>query len=71
MGQRDFGPVKNSAGGQRDLVPTASTLSPSRVYQFIGSPMSAPRADEAIGPATGRQVVLASLFAGDIGLKLA
>jgi hypothetical protein len=44
------------------LVPTASTLSPSLVYQFIGSPMSAPRADEAIGPATGRQVLLASLL---------
>jgi hypothetical protein len=67
----DFSPLKNSPGGQRDLVPTASTLSPALVHQFVGSPMSASRADEAIGPATGRQVLLASLFASEIGLKLA
>jgi hypothetical protein len=33
--------------------------------------MSASRADETIGPATAREVLLASLFTGEVGLKLA
>jgi len=63
--------VKNSPRGQRDLVPTASTLPASLVCQFLGSPMTASRADEAIGPSTGRQVLLASLLTGEVGLQLA
>ena len=70
MRQGNFSPVKNSPGGQRDLVSTGSTLPPSLVHQFIGSSMSASRTDEAIGPATGRQVLLASLVCGEVGLKL-
>ena len=70
MGQGDLSPVKNSSGGQRDLVPAASTLPPSLLHQFVGSLMSAPRADETIGPATGRQVLLAGLFTGEVGLNL-
>jgi len=70
MRQGNFSPVKNSPRGQRDLVPTGSTLPPSLVHQFIGSSMSASRTDEAIGPATGRQVLLASLVCGEVGLKL-
>ena len=69
MGQRDLGPVKNRPGGQRDLVPAAGALPPSLVHQFVGSPMSASRADEAIGPATGRQVLLAGLFSGEVGFE--
>jgi len=71
MGQGDLGPMKNSSGGQRDLVPAASTLPPSLVHQFVGSPMPASRTDETIGPATSRQVLLAGLFTGEVGLKLA
>ena len=63
--------MKHSSGGQRDLVPAGSTLSPPLVHQFVGSPLSASRADEAIGPATGRQVLLAGLFTDEVGLKLA
>jgi hypothetical protein len=70
MGQGDLSPVQNSSGSQRDLVPAASTLPSSLVHQFVGSPMPASRADETIGPATGRQVLLARLFAGEVGLKL-
>jgi hypothetical protein len=70
MRQGDFSPVKNSPGGQRDLVPTASTLAPSLVHQFVGSSMSVSRADEAIGPATGCQVLLASLLTGEVSLEL-
>jgi len=71
MGQGDLSPVKNRSSRQRDLVPAASTLPPSLVHQFVGSPMSASRADETIRPATGRQVLLACLFTGEVGLKLA
>jgi hypothetical protein len=71
MGQGNLGPVKNRSGGQRDLVPAARTLLPSLLRQFVGSLMSASRADEAIGPATGRQVLLAGVFTGEVGLKLA
>jgi hypothetical protein len=71
MGQGDLGPVKNSSGGQRDLVPAASTLPPSLVHQFVGSTMSASRTDETIRPATSRQILLAGLFTGEVGLKLA
>jgi hypothetical protein len=68
MGQGNLSPVKNCPRGQGDLVPTASTL-PPLVHQLVGSPVSALRADEAIGPATGRQILLAGLFTGEVGLK--
>ncbi len=71
MGQRDLSPVKNSPGCQRDLVPAAGTLPPSLIHQFVGSPMSASRADEAIGPATGRQVLLAGFFSGEVSFETA
>jgi len=71
MRQGNLSPVKNSPRSQRDLVPAASALPASLVCQFVGSPMTASRADEAIGPSTGRQVLLASLLTGEVGLKLA
>jgi len=52
-------------------MPTASTLLPSLIHQFVGSPMSASRADEAIGPPTGRQVLFAGFFTAEVGLELA
>jgi len=70
MGKGNLSPVKNSSGGQRDLVPTASTLPPSLLHQCVGSLMPASRADEAIRPATGHQVLLAGLFIGEVGLEL-
>jgi hypothetical protein len=71
MGKGNFSPVKNSSGRQRDLVSAASTLPPSPAHQFVALPMSAARANETIGPATGRQVLLARVFTGEVGLKLA
>ena len=70
MGQRDLGPVKNRPGGQRDLVTAASTLPPTLIHQFVRSPMSASGADEAIGPAAGREVPLAGFLGGEVALKL-
>ena len=70
MSHRDLGPVKNRPGGQRDLVTAASALVPSLIYKFVRSPMSASGADEAIGPAAGRQVVLAGVLGGKVALKL-
>jgi hypothetical protein len=48
----------------------ADTLPLSLIQQFVRSPMSAPRTIEAVGPATGRQVLLASFLGGEVALKL-
>src|SRR5246127_3979425 len=69
--QRDLGPVKNRSGCQRDLMTAAGTLPPSLLHQFVRSPMSASRADEAIGPATGPEVLLASPFRRELRLEFA
>jgi hypothetical protein len=70
MSQRDLGPVKNRPGGQRDLVTAADALPPSLIHQFVRSPMSASGAEEAIGPAAGRQIALAGFLSGELALKL-
>jgi hypothetical protein len=70
MSQRDPGPVKNSPGCQRGLLTASGALPPSLIHQFVRSPMSASGADEAIGPAAGRQVVLAGFLRGELVLKL-
>jgi hypothetical protein len=70
MSQRDPGPVKNSPGCQRGLLTASGALPPSLIHQFVRSPMSASGADEAIGPAAGRQVVLAGFLGGELDLKL-
>jgi hypothetical protein len=70
MGQRGLSPVKHCPGGQRDLMTAAGTLPPSLSHQFVRSPMSASGADEAIGPATAREVLLAGLLGGEVVLKL-
>lgn len=70
MSQRDPGSVKNRPGRQRDLVSAAGALPPSLIHQFVRSPMSALGADEAIGPAAGRQVFLAGFLGGELALKL-
>jgi len=68
--QRDLGPVKNRPGGQRDLVTATGALLSSLILQFVSTPMSASGANEAIGPAAGHQVVLASFLGGELALKL-
>ncbi len=70
MGQRDLGPMKNRPGRQRDLVTATGTLSPSLVHQFVRSPMSASGTNEAILPATGREVLLAGFLGCEVILKL-
>ena len=70
MGQWHLGPVKNRPGGQRDLVTADGTLMPSLVHQFVGATMSALRADETIGPAAGREVLLAGFLGGEVALEL-
>jgi hypothetical protein len=70
ISQRGLRSVKNCPGGQRDLVTTAGALTQSSLYQFVCSPTPASRADEALGPAAGREVPLASLFGGELTLKL-
>src|SRR5437762_8651283 len=71
VGQRGLRPVKNGPGGQRDLVTALDALLASLLHQLIGSPMPASRTDEAIRPPTSRQILLASLFRGEVRLKLA
>jgi len=46
------------------------TLLPSLIQQFVRSPMSATGTNEAVGPATGRQVLLAGFLGGEVALKL-
>lgn len=70
MSQRNLGSVKNRPGGQRDLVTAAGTLPPSLIHQFVRSPISAPGADEAIGPAANGEVLLAGFLGGEVALKL-
>ena len=43
VGQRNLGPVKNSPGCQRNLVPAFGALMASLVHQFIGSSVPASR----------------------------
>ena len=71
IGQRNPGPVKDRPGCQRDLMTTAGTLPPSLIHQFVHSPMFASGADEAFGPATGREVLLAGFLGGEVALKIA
>jgi hypothetical protein len=52
------------------LITAASTLPPSLRHQFVGSLMSASGADEAIGPAAGRKVLLTGLLGSEVALKL-
>jgi hypothetical protein len=70
VGQRNLSPVEHRSGGQRNLVPTACTLSPSHAGQFVGMSVSASRADETIGPTARSQILLASFFSSKVGLKL-
>src|SRR5665213_3923038 len=70
-GQRCFRVIENRASRYRSLVPATGTLPTPEFDQFIGAPISAPGAHEAVRPAAGRQVSLASLITGKLRLKLA
>ena len=70
MGQRDFGPVENRSGCQRDLVAATGTLPPTLIQQLISPPISAAGTEEALGPATGREVPFAGFLRGEVALKL-
>src|SRR5216684_401890 len=71
MGQRNLRPVKNGPRCQRNLVPTLGALVAPLVHQFVGSFVPASRANEPIWPTTSRQILLAGLLGGKVGLKLA
>src|SRR5271157_3995357 len=56
---------------QRNLVATTGTLPAPEVHQVIGASVPTARTHEAIRPAAGGQVLLASLFAGELRLEFA
>jgi len=64
------GPVKDCPGCQRNLVPAFGALVPPLVHQFIRSFVPASRTTEPIRPTARRQILLASLLCGEVGLKL-
>jgi hypothetical protein len=68
--QRNFCIVQNCSSSQRDLAPTSYTLLASSFYDRIGSLVTTASTHEAIWPTTGRQIILARLFAGELSLKL-
>jgi hypothetical protein len=71
IGQWNLRPVKNGPRCQRNLVPTLGALMAPLVHQFVGSFVPASRANEPIWPTTSRQILLAGLLGGKVGLKLA
>jgi hypothetical protein len=71
VGQWNFGPVKDRPGCQRNLVPAFGALVAPLVHQFIRFFVPASRTSKAIRPTARRQILLASLLCGEVGLKLA
>jgi hypothetical protein len=71
VGQWNLGAVKDRPGCQRNLVPTFGALVAPLFHQFIRSFVPASRASKAIRPTARRQILLASLLCGEVGLKLA
>ena len=70
VGQWNLRPVKDRPGCQRNLVPALGALVAPLVHQFIRSFVPASRTSEAIRPTARRQILLASLLRGEVGLKL-
>src|SRR5262249_59394358 len=54
--------VENCPSGQRNLVSALGTL-PTSIGDRIRPPMTAPRTEETLRPATGRQILLTRLLA--------
>src|SRR5882724_5257175 len=69
--QRDFRVVENRPGRQRHLMPAGHALPASLSYDGIRALVPTALTRKAIGPATGCQILLASLFAGELTLKFA
>jgi hypothetical protein len=63
--------VKDGSRGERDLVPAGSTLPAPPPHQGIAMRVGASGTFEALGPAAGSQVLLASLFGGELRLEFA
>jgi hypothetical protein len=70
VGQWNLGPVKHCPGCQRNLVPAFAALVTPLVHQFVRSFVPAPRTTEPIGPTARRQILMACLLCGEVGLKL-
>lgn len=71
MRQGNLSPVEDCPGGQRNLVPAEPAhCRRVRADQFVGLPVSASRANETIGPATGSQILLAGFLSSEVRLSL-
>jgi hypothetical protein len=69
--QRGFRIVQNRPGRQRHLIPAGGALPASSSHHGVCALVPAALTCEAIGPATGGQILLAGLFAGELTLKFA
>jgi len=61
--------VKNCPGGQRNLVSALGTL-PTSIGDRIRPPMTTPRTDETVRPATRRQILLTGLLGSELTAEL-
>ncbi len=71
VGQWNLGPMKDRPGCQRNLVPALGALVAPLVNQFVGSVVPTSWTIKAVRPTARRQILLASLLCGEVGLKLA
>jgi hypothetical protein len=69
--QRSLRVVKDRAGRQGYLMPACRALPASVRHDGVGAMMATSRAPEPFGPPTGGEVLLTSLFGGELTLKLA
>ena len=69
--QRNFCVMQDRSGRQRNLMPTTGALPTPQLHQFVCSPLSASSTNEAIGPATGGQVLLTRFIAREFRLEFA
>ncbi len=70
-GQGSLGIVKNGSRSQRDLVATAGTLPAPPSHQGVAMRVGTSGTLEALRPAAGGQVLLASLFRSELRLEFA
>jgi hypothetical protein len=71
VGQWNLGPMKDRPRCQRNLVPAFGALVAPLVNQFVGSVVPTSWTIKAVRPTARRQILLASLLCGEVGLKLA
>lgn len=69
--QRRLRVMEDRPGRQRDLVPACRTLPAPLFHHCVRPPVAAPRTQEAIRPATCRQILLTGFFTRELKLKLA